>query len=99
MESPFQSDEQFVANVRAKSARQVLGEFIAALGQLVLHLEMPYELTDLSVNFHGRALRVDVAALSPDGEHLAEWLVGLNADVTDPAFGSRVSLPTAGPVQ
>jgi hypothetical protein len=94
MENPFLSDEQFVANIRAKTTKQVLSEFIAALGQLVLKLEVQAELTDLSINFHGRLLRLDIAQLTDDGAHLAEWLCALDANPTSPQFATRLSLPS-----
>jgi hypothetical protein len=89
------TDDQIVDAMRAKSARQVMAEFLLALGQLVLHHQVPGELTDLSVNFHGRQRRVDIASLTPDGQHLEAWLLGLNANVLDVEhLGMSVSLPT-----
>jgi len=95
----FKSDDQIIADMRAKSTRQVLAEFIAALGQLVIHLDLQADLPDLAINFHARLMRVDVARLTPDGQHLDEWITALNANVSDPAFGARVDLPPAGLVQ
>jgi hypothetical protein len=100
MKPVINTDSDVIQMLRAKSTRQVLAEFVAALGQLVIHLHLEADLPDLSVNFHGRAMRLDVAQLTPDGQHLARWLLGLNANVLDPAFGARVDLPdTGGPVQ
>jgi hypothetical protein len=99
MENPFQSDADFAAAVRAKSTRRVLGEFVAALGELVIHLDLPHAITTLSVNYHGHQQRVDIATLTPDGQHLDEWLVALNADPVSPSFAARVDLPSLGPVQ
>jgi hypothetical protein len=86
------SDAQLLADIRGKSTRHVLAEFMRAVSQLAVHLELP-DLAAVSVNFHGAAMRVDVATLTDDGQHLDHWLLGLNADVTDPQFGARLTLP------
>ena len=96
---PDFSDEQIVAAIKARSTRSVLGEFVLALSHLLIHLEVPAEMNQVSVNFHGVAMRVDIARLTDDGEHLAEWITALNANPMDPAFASRVPLPNMGPVQ
>ena len=93
------TDAQFVENLRAKSTRQVLAEFVASLGQLVMHLNLQHEVTELSVNFHGPAMRLDIATVDASGEHLAAWLLALDANPVSPTFSQRLELPNAGPVQ
>jgi hypothetical protein len=99
MENPFLPDEQLVANIRAKTTRQVLAEFIAVLGQLLIHLDVQAEITDLSVNFHGHLLRIDIAQLTDDGQHIAAWLCALDANPMSASFATRLDLPakTASP--
>jgi hypothetical protein len=92
------TDEQLVAAIKAQSVRSLLGEFVLALSRLAIHLDL--EVTEVSVNFHGPLARVDIAKLTPDGAHLAEWVYGFNANPADVvAFGSPVRLPDAGPMQ
>jgi hypothetical protein len=86
-------DEEIIAEMRAKSTRQVLAEFMGALSQLILHLDLPATPNMLAVNFHGGLMRVDFARLTDDGQHITEWFVGLNANFCDPAFGARLPLP------
>lgn len=93
------SDAELAAAMRAKPTRQVMAEFLFALSQLLIHHEAPADITDVSVNFHGRALRVDIAKLTDDGQHLEAWLLGLNANPLDEACGASVPLPSTGPVQ
>ena len=93
------TDEQFVATLQEKSTREMVGQVLVALGQLVLHLGIQQDLTDLSINFHGRQMRLDIATIDASGEHLAEWLCALSCDVRTPSFGERLQLPDAGPVQ
>jgi hypothetical protein len=88
-----QSDEDRIAEMQAKSRRQVMAEFMLALSQLLLHLDLPADPTDISLNFHGRLMRIDLARLTEDGEHIAEWFVGLNANLASPDFGRAVPLP------
>jgi hypothetical protein len=56
-------------------------------------------LSDLTVNINGRALRIDVARLTPDGQRIDQWLCGYSIDPHDLAkFGTPVPLPgTEGP--
>ena len=82
-----------------KTTHQLMAEFLFALGQLVLHLQVPAELTDLALNFHGRQMRLDIATLTPDGGHLQEWLLALDANPLSQRFGERLELPNAGTVQ
>jgi hypothetical protein len=92
-------DAELAAEIQAKSPRQVMSEFLFALGQLVVHHGVQHGLTDLSVNFHGGALRLDIAKLTPDGQRLEQWLLGLNANIADVAhLGDAVSLPAQGRV-
>jgi hypothetical protein len=52
------------------------------------------ELSDISVNFDGRSMRIDIARLSDDGRHIAEHLRGYTVDPHDlAAFGTPVGLP------
>lgn len=91
-------DAQLAAEMQAKPARQVMAEFLYALTQLIVHHKVMHDVTDLSVNFHGGARRVDIATLTEDGQHLAQWLLGLNANVLDEQCGAPVGLPgTTGP--
>jgi hypothetical protein len=93
------TDEQLQDAMRAKSPKQVMAEFLFALGQLVVYHHISAEMTDLALNFHGRTMRVDIAKLTDDGQHLEHWLLGLNANLTDAGLGTPVSLPTMGTVQ
>jgi hypothetical protein len=88
-----QSDEDRIAEIQAKSRRQVMAEFMLALSQLLLHLELPADPTDISLNFHGRLMRIDIARLTADGQHLAEWFCAVNANLASPDFGQSVPLP------
>jgi hypothetical protein len=85
--------DDIIAAMQAKSRREVVGEFMLALSQLLLHLEVPADVTDISVNFHGRLMRIDIARLTDDGQHLAEWFIALNANLASPDFGQSVPLP------
>jgi hypothetical protein len=52
------------------------------------------ELNDLSVNIHFRDSRIDIAKLTPEGEHLEQWICGFSIDPHDlSAFGTLVLLP------
>ena len=93
------TDEQFVATLQEKSTREMVGQVLVALGQLVLHLGIQQDLTDLSINFHGRQMRLDIATIDASGEHLSDWLLALSCDVRKPGFGERLALPSVGPVQ
>jgi hypothetical protein len=54
------------------------------------------ELTDLSVNVDGRALRIDIVRLTEDGRHIGEWLRGYSINPYDlETFGTPVGLPTS----
>jgi hypothetical protein len=88
-----QTDEELVAAIKARSTRSVLAEFVLALSRLTIHCDL--EITQVAVHFHGPLARVDIAKLTPDGGHLAEWLMAFNANPADPAFASRVELPDA----
>jgi len=96
---PPVTDEQFVATLQDKSTREMVAQVLVALGQLVLHLGIQQDLTDLSINFHGRQMRLDLATIDASGEQLAEWLCALSCDVRTPGFGERLALPSVGPVQ
>lgn len=51
-------------------------------------------LSDVTVNFDGRSMRIDIARLTPDGTHIGEWLRGYTVDPRDLAlFGTPVGLP------
>src|SRR5262245_55402854 len=93
------TDEQFVATLQEKSTREMVGQVLVALGQLVLHLGIQQDLTALSINFHGPAMRLDLATVDATGEHLSEWLLALSCDMRKPGFGERLELPSVGPVQ
>ena len=91
-------NDELAAAMQAKSPGQVMAEFLFALSQLLVHHKVPHEPTAVSVNFHGRALRVDIATLSDDGQHLEQWLLGLDANLLSEQCGQPVSLPgTQGP--
>jgi hypothetical protein len=85
--------DDIIAAMQAKSRREVVGEFMLALSQLLLHLQVAADVTDISVNFHGRLMRIDIARLTDDGQHLAEWFIALNANLASPHFGESVPLP------
>ena len=52
------------------------------------------DLTDLTVHLDGRSMRVDIARVSEDGRHIAEWLRGYSVDPHDlSTFGTPVGLP------
>jgi hypothetical protein len=85
--------DDIIAAMQAKSRREVVGEFMLALSQLLLHLQVAADVTDISVNFHGRLMRIDIARLTADGQHLAEWFCAVNANLASPDFGQSVSLP------
>ena len=94
------SDDQLIASIREKSPLQLMAEFLFALSQLLLYHVPEQEVTEVSVNFHGASMRVDIAKLTPDGQHLEAWLCGLNANVLDvERCGTPVPLPTSGTVQ
>jgi hypothetical protein len=76
----------------AQSKRQALAHFVYATMQLLATFEIAAEVSDVSVNFHGRAMRVDIATIGADG-HLEQWLLGLAADPTHPRFAESVPLP------
>jgi hypothetical protein len=51
-------------------------------------------LADVTVNFDGRAMRIDIARLNEDGRHIAEFLRGYSVDPRDlEAFGRPAPLP------
>jgi hypothetical protein len=84
------------------TTRYAVAAFHLALIQLIETCGLQdIPLTDLSVNFDGRSLRIDIARLTEDGQHIGEWLRGYSVDPRDLAtFGTPVSLPTPpGPVQ
>jgi hypothetical protein len=85
--------DHIIVVMQAKSRHEVVGEFMLALSQLLLHLQLPAEVTDISVNFHGRLMRIDIARLTADGQHLAEWFTALNANLASPHFGESMPLP------
>jgi hypothetical protein len=83
-----------------KSAKQAVAELVLAAMQLVLVLGIDEDVANLSINFDGRARRVDIARMDAAGQHLDAWLCGLNANVADAAHvGERVPLPAQGTVQ
>ena len=93
-------DDELAAQMQAKSAHQVMSEFLLALSQLLVHHRVMHDISHLAVNFSGHARRVDIAALTEDGQHLEQWLLGLNANLADEQLGTPVSLPMmSGPVQ
>ena len=52
---------------------------------------------NLTMNFHGPARRLDIATVTPDGQQLEQWLLGLNMNLVDlEAFGTPVMLPAQG---
>jgi hypothetical protein len=50
---------------------------------------------NLSVNFHGAARRLDIARLTPDGQGLEAWVMGIDMNLVDlQTFGTPIGLPT-----
>jgi hypothetical protein len=71
-----------------------LGAFMMSVFQLIDALGITEHPRNVSVNWDGRFMRVDVAKLDADG-HLAEMLVGLHADVTQlKTFATPAPLPS-----
>jgi hypothetical protein len=86
-----------MTNVSTKSVKQATAEVVMALMQLITILGIDEDPANLAINYHGRDGRLDFARLDESGQHLAEWLCGLNADVTRPAHvGEPVWLPAQG---
>ena len=64
--------------------RAALAMFQLALVQLIESAGIgDIALTDLTVNMNGRQLRIDIARLTPDGQHIHEWLCGYSIDPRD----------------
>ena len=83
-----------------KTAKQAVAELVLAAMQLVLVLGIDEDAANLTVNYDGRARRVDIARIDETGQHLEAWLTGLNANVADPAHvGETMPLPVQGTVQ
>jgi hypothetical protein len=83
-----------------KTAKQAVAELVMAAMQLVLVLGIDEDAANLSVNYDGRARRVDIARIDAEGGHLDAWLFGLNANVADQAHvGESMPLPEQGTVQ
>jgi len=83
------------------STRAAVAALNLAVITLIESAGLDLELSELSVNVHGGALRIDIARLSPDGLHITEWLRGYSIDHRNLAtFGTPVDVPgTNGPVQ
>jgi len=81
--------------------RAAVAAFHLALIQLLEATGVELELTELSVNVHGGYLRIDIARLTPDGQHIAAWIAGYSIDPRHLAtFGTPIPLPGMnGPVQ
>ena len=56
------------------------------------------DINDVTVNIDYRARRIDIAKLTPDGQHIERWVGGFSIDPLDlPEFGLPVGLPVQGP--
>jgi len=77
------------------SVRAAVASFQLALIQLLEAAGVAdIELTDLSINVDGRSMRIDIARLAPDGQHIDQWLAGYSIDPRDlERFGTPVTLP------
>ena len=65
-----------------------------AIVQLLEAAGITDDLTDLSINLDGRLLRIDIARLTPDGQHIDQWLCGFSVDPRNlDTFGTPVGLP------
>jgi len=84
--------------LKPKTTRQATGELVMTLMQLLHHFNIE-DIENISLNYHGRYQRFDVGRLTPDGQHLAEWLFALDANPMSTTFGERLELPDVGPVQ
>jgi len=52
------------------------------------------DIDDVTVNINFRDRRIDIAKLTPDGNHIDHWICGFSIDPEDlSAFGTPVGLP------
>jgi hypothetical protein len=80
-----------------KTAKQAVAELVLAAMQLLMVLGIDEDPANVTVNYDGRARRVDIARIDETGQHIEAWLTGLNANVVEMAHvGERVPLPAQG---